>query len=174
MTVWPCRREKHSSPERVHLLDHGIGLSSVRKIIEGHGVISILFLVRNPFLSELQYRCKNCFLRRIQIYLLFTIKGNHLQVFSLSVRDIKGINTSLPEKHPRSARRLSRYARDHRTVGFDGQTHVRRDRRNPSRSSFRSDSLPCFLEAGFTVSCSSTLSAIACTWFRLFPFAIRK
>ena len=62
------------------------------------------------------------------------------------LRNKRKTTTSLPEKHPRrSARRLSRYARDHRTVGFDGQTHVRRDRRNPSRSSFRSDSLPCFL-----------------------------
>ena len=47
--------------------DHGIGLSSVRKIIEGHGGDLDLVPVRNPFLLELQYRCKNCFLRSTQI-----------------------------------------------------------------------------------------------------------
>ena len=37
------------------------------KSLKAMAVISILFPVRNPFLLELQYRCKNCFLRRIQI-----------------------------------------------------------------------------------------------------------
>ena len=32
-----CKREKHSSPERVHLMIMEYGLSSVRKIIESHG-----------------------------------------------------------------------------------------------------------------------------------------
>ena len=35
--------------------------------LKAMAVISILFPVRNPFLLELQYRCKNCFLRSIQI-----------------------------------------------------------------------------------------------------------
>ena len=67
MTVWPCRREKHSSPERVHLLIMESGFPLSEKSLKAMAVISILFPVRNPFSLELQYRCKNCFLRRIQI-----------------------------------------------------------------------------------------------------------
>lgn len=58
---------KHSSPERGHLLIMESGFPLSEKSLKAMAVISILFPVRNPFLLELQYRCKNCFLRRIQI-----------------------------------------------------------------------------------------------------------
>ena len=52
---------KHSSPERVHLMIMESGFPLSEKSLKAMAVISILFLVRNPFLLELQYRCKNCF-----------------------------------------------------------------------------------------------------------------
>lgn len=74
--------------------DHGIGLSSSEKSLKAMAVISILFLVRNPFLLELQYRCKNCFLIKF-LSLIHDKREKPFAGFSLSVRDIKGINHTI-------------------------------------------------------------------------------